>query len=82
MAELHLNRERRRILSAAARGRVTRGETGIGIYLRGSGDTGMSGRCDGAVKQLVAAGWLRLGDDGGTYEPTDTGRALLDGGTR
>ena len=82
MAELHLNRDRRKILAAAARGRVTLGETGIGIYLRGSGEAGLSGRCDGAVRQMEAAGWLRLGDDGGTYEPTETGRALLDGGDR
>jgi hypothetical protein len=74
---LTLNRERRRILAAAGRGRVTRGATGVGIYLRGSGTGGTSGRCDGAVKQLLDAGWVRLGADGSTYEPTDTGRQML-----
>jgi hypothetical protein len=74
------NRERRRILAAAGRGRVTRGDTGAGIYLRGGGSRGYSGRCDGAVQQLLEAGWVRLGDDGGTYELTDAGRAVLDGG--
>lgn len=74
-----LNRERRKILEAAGRGRVTRGATGVGIYLRGSGNTGSSGRCDGAVKKLIEAGWLRLGADGSTYEPTDTGWQLIGG---
>lgn len=79
---LTLNRERRRILAATGRGRVMRGDTGVGIYLHGGGSKGFSGRCDGAVQQLLEAGWVRLGADGSTYELTEDGRAVLDGGAR
>jgi hypothetical protein len=39
-------------------------------------------RVDGSVREMRRAGWVRLGDDGGTYQLTDVGRAVLDGGAR
>jgi hypothetical protein len=77
-ATLNLNRTRRDLLRAVAHRRVTAAN---GIILRrtdGERNLNLNRRCDAAVRELEAAGWVRLGDVG-TYELTEVGRDVLDG---
>jgi hypothetical protein len=53
------------------------GSSGTGIYRKGAGFIGIGARVDGEVRKLEAAGWARIGRDGGTYELTEQGRAAL-----
>jgi hypothetical protein len=71
---LYPTKTRRGLLRAVDHGRVF---TANGIVLRRT-DGGMNQRCDVAVRELEAAGWVRLGDVG-TYELTAAGRDVLDG---
>lgn len=74
-ATLIPNRARRDLLRAVHNNRVRR--TPAGHTIRRV-DAGVSRRCDVAVREMETAGWVRLGD-GGLYELTAAGRAVLDG---
>lgn len=73
---LNLNRTRRELLDAIHRGRVHR--TFKGTVIRQMGGS-FNRRCDVAVREFEAAGWVKLGADASTYELTDAGQAALDG---
>lgn len=51
--------------------------TANGITVRRT-EARLNRRCDAVVRELEAAGWVRLGD-AGTYELTEVGRDVLDG---
>jgi hypothetical protein len=51
--------------------------TANGITVRRT-EAGPNRRCDAVVREIEAAGWVRLGNTG-TYELTDAGRDLLEG---
>jgi predicted transcriptional regulator len=52
--------------------------TANGITVRRTdGDQNLNRRCDAVVREMEAAGWVRLGNTG-TYELTDAGRDLLE----
>jgi hypothetical protein len=69
---IFLNRSRRDLMRAVDAGRV--GRTVEGKIMRRGASTG---RCDGAVRELEDAGWVRLGPDRGTYELTGEGITVL-----
>jgi hypothetical protein len=77
VSDLYLTKTRLDLLRAIAGGRVTMRQSGAIVR---SFRVGPHRRADAATRELARAGWARLGPDGGTYEPTDVGRALLDGG--
>jgi hypothetical protein len=74
----HLTRDRRNLLAAVARGRVTDNDAGI-PFLRTRSTYGH--RCDRGIAALVDAGLVVPVADRGTYELTDAGQAALDGGS-
>ena len=78
MIDLYPTRTRLDLLRAVAHGRVYLSTSGH-VMRRGEGPM-INRRCDAAIREQEKAGWVRLGADAGTYEPTDQGRALLDGG--
>lgn len=78
MSELFPTKTRRNLLTAVHRQRVTRSPAGV-VMRRG--DHGFKTRAEAAVREVEAAGWVQLGDDGGTYELTDAGRAAMGGPT-
>lgn len=71
------NRDRRTLMAAVDRGQVTRSAGGVILYR--TRHAGFNHRVDNRVRELMRAGWVRLGRDGGTYQLTDAGRAALDG---
>jgi hypothetical protein len=66
---------RNRLLEAVGRGRVQL--AGGAVLLRSRG--GANRRCDKDIRWLVDAGLVRMGPDGGTYEPTESGWDALGG---
>jgi hypothetical protein len=77
VTELVLNRTRRNVLAAVSHGRVTLNDAGH-PFLRIR--NGYSHRCDKDINLFLAAGWIVLGDDQATYQLTDAGQAVMDGG--
>lgn len=76
MTALHPTRTRLDLLRAIDGGTVTLRQSGAVIRAMRKGG---HHRVDGSVREMRRAGWVRLGDDGGTYELTGAGRAVLDG---
>jgi hypothetical protein len=74
MNDLYHTKTRLDLLRAVAHDRVF---TANGITLRRT-EVSLNRRCDVAIRELEAAGWVRMGD-AGTYELTDAGRDVLDG---
>jgi hypothetical protein len=71
---LYPTKTRRDLLRAVDHRRVF---TANGIVMRRT-DGGMNRRCDTAIRELKAAGWVLLAGNG-TYELTGAGRDVLDG---
>jgi hypothetical protein len=76
MSDLYPTKTRLDLLRAVAYGRVT---VSPGSQIIHRTESSFSRRCDSAIREQEAVGWVRLGADGGTYEPTEAGRAVLDG---
>jgi hypothetical protein len=70
-----VNRTRLDLLAAVSRGRVNLANGIILRHTRGS----LNQRCDVTIREFEAAGGVVLGADGGTYELTGAGRAVLGG---
>jgi hypothetical protein len=78
VSDLYPTKTRRDLLGAVDRGQVYLTEKG---QIMRRGDDYFPRTCTAAMRELVPAGWVRLGP-GSVYELTDTGRAVLDGGAR
>jgi hypothetical protein len=73
---LYPTKTRLDLLRAVDYGRVF---TANGIIVRRTdGAQTLNRRCDAAIREFQAAGWVRMGN-ADTYELTDAGRDLLDG---
>lgn len=75
MTDLYPTMTRRKLLSAVGRGHIVIAN-GVTLWRI---DGGWNKRCESAIREQLAAGWVVLGADGCTYELTETGRAVLDG---
>jgi hypothetical protein len=76
VSDLHPTLTRRKLLTAVQGGRIRRTQKGNVIHADGA----LNRRADAAIREVEAAGWVRLGPDGGTYELTDDGRNVIGGG--
>jgi hypothetical protein len=73
---LYPTKTRLTLLGAIDRGKVKLSHSGVILrYTNGHANR----RADASTRELEQAGWVRLGPDGGTYELTGDGRAVLDG---
>jgi len=75
MTDLFPTLTRRKLLTAVAAKRVVVAN-GVTVWRK---DRSFHHRCDSAIREQLAAGWVVLGADGCTYELTEAGRAVLDG---
>ena len=79
MTDLYPTKTRLAFLGAVKRRRIVKTGSGATMWRL---DAGYSRRCESAAREAAAAGWVALGADGCTYELTEVGRAVLDGGYR
>ena len=75
MTDLYPTKTRLGLLRAVDNGRVKLSHSGA--IIRASSYANR--RADASTRELMQAGWVQLGPDGGTYELTGDGRAVLDG---